>query len=165
MLVFRLTLAFTLLAAFVMSPGAGARSNFSGKVCQLVTAKQITAIAGVSSKCANAAPSRGPGSTIYVGNWAGMTPTSPSVQVTVALYTDTGALQLARSNLRQGLPGPPKKVAGIGSAAYEAIGGFSAGIHFNVGKYVVYMSLNTVGKPPRSITSLETLAKGVAARL
>ena len=161
----KLALAATLVAALVGAPAAGARLDFSGNVCQLVTAKQITAIPGVSSKCTNAAPSKGPGSTIYVGNWAGKTPTSPTVQVTVALYTDSGALKLAKSNLKQGLPGPPKKVAGIGSAAYEAIGGFSAGVHFNVGKYVVYLSLNTVGKPPQSTASLETLAKGIAARL
>ena len=90
--------------------------------------------------------SKGPGSTIYVGNWAGLTAKSPTVQVTVALYSDTGAFQLAEQNLKQGLPGPPKKVAGIGSAAYEAKGALSVGIHFAVGKYIVFVSLNTIGR-------------------
>lgn len=161
----RLTLAVTLFAALAAASVAGARSNFNGNVCRLVSAKQITAIPGVSSSCTNAKPSKAPGSTIYTGNWAGNTPRSPRVQVTVAFYTDMGVLQLAKSNLEQGLPGTPRKVAGIGSAAYEATGGLSTGIHFNVGKYVVYISVNTVGKPPRSTASLEALAKAVAARL
>lgn len=84
------------------------------------------------------------------------------MQVTVALYTDQGALQLATRNLKQGLPGgTPRKVAGIGSAAYEATGATSTGLHFRVGKYIAYLTLNK----PRATASLETLAKAVAARL
>jgi hypothetical protein len=161
----RLTLAVSLLAALATASAAGARSNFNGNVCRLASAKQVTAIAGVSSNCTNARPSKGPGSTIYAGDWAGKTSRSPRVQVTVAFYTDLGVLQLAKSNLKQGLPGKPRKVAGIGSAAYEATGGLSTGIHFNVGKYVVYLTLNAVGKPPRSTPPLEALAKAIAARL
>ena len=126
---------------------------------------QVTAISGVSSKCTNAKLSREPGSTIYVGNWAGLTPKSPTLQVSVAVYTDTGAFQLAEQNLKQGLPGPPKKVYGIGSLAYEAKGALSVGIHIAVGKYIAYLSLNTIGTPPKSATLLEPLAKAVAARL
>ena len=95
----------------------------------------------------------------------GLTPKSPTVQVTVAVYTDSGALKLAKQNLKQGLPGPPKKVSGIGSAAYEAKGALSAGIHVAVGKYIAYISLNTIGTPPKSATVLEPLAKAVAAHL
>lgn len=89
----------------------------------------------------------------------------PRIHATVSLYTDQGSLQLAKRNLNQGLPGTPRKVARIGSAAYEATGGLSTAIHFNVGKYIVFVSLNTVGTPPRSTASLEALAKTVAARL
>jgi hypothetical protein len=39
----------------------------------------------------------------------------------VPLSTDSGALQLATHDLKQGLPGTPKRVGGIGSAAYDAI--------------------------------------------
>ena len=159
----RLTLP--VVAALATASAAGAAPGFNGNVCAMVPTKQVTAIAGVSSKCTNAKPSQGPGSTIYVGNWAGLTPKSPTVQVTVAVYTDTGALQLAKQNLKQGLPGPPKKVAGIGSAAYEAKGALSVGIHVAVGKYIAYISLNTIGTPPKSATVLEPLAKAVATRL
>lgn len=154
-----------LCAALATASAAAAAPGFNGNVCGMVSAKQVTAIAGVSSKCTKAKPSQGPGSTIYVGNWAGLTPKSPTVQVTVAVYTDSGALQLAKQNLKQGLPGPPKKVAGIGSAAYEAKGALSVGIHVAVGKYIAYISLNTIGTPPKSATVLEPLAKAVAARL
>ena len=158
-------LAVPVFAALATASAAGAAPSFNGNVCAMVPTKQVTAIAGVSSKCTNAKPSQGPGSTIYVGNWAGLTPKSPTVQVTVAAYTDTGALQLAKQNLKQGLPGPPKKVAGIGSAAYEAKGALSVGIHVAVGKYIAYISLNTIGTPPKSATVLEPLAKAVATRL
>ena len=160
-----LGLAALVFAALATASAAGAAPGFKGNVCAMVPARQVTAIAGVSSKCTNAKPSQGPGSRIYVGNWPGQTPKSPTVQVTVAVYTDTGALQLAKQNLKQGLPGPPKKVAGIGSAAYEAKGALSVGIHVSVGKYIVYINLNTIGTPPKSATALEPLAKAVAARL
>ena len=160
-----LRLAVLVVAVLATASGAGAAPGFKGNVCGMVSAKQVTAIAGVSSKCRSAKPSQGPGSTIYVGNWAGLTPKSPTVQVTVAVYTDTGALQMAKQNLKQGLPGPPKKVAGIGSAAYEAKGALAVGIRVAVGKYIAYISLNTIGTPPKSATVLEPLAKAVAARL
>lgn len=157
--------AVIVCAALATASVAGAAPSFTGNVCAMVSAKQVTAIAGVSSKCTNAKPSQGPGSKLYVGNWAGLTPQSPTVQVTVAVYTDSGALQLAKQNLKQGLPGPPKKVAGIGSAAYEAKGALAVGIHVAVGKYIAYLSLNSIGAPPKSATVLEPLAKAVAARL
>jgi hypothetical protein len=138
--------------------------HFDGKVCGLVSAKQVAAIPGVSSHCTSARPAKGPGSTIYAGTWNGTSPTAPALQVTVALYTDKGALQLATRNLAQGLPGsPPRKLTGIGSAAYEATGASAIGIHFAVHDDVVYVILTTTGKPPRA--SLEQLAKAIAARL
>lgn len=160
-----LTLAVTLLAALALAASAGAGSGFSGNVCRLLTAKQVTAVQGVSAKCTNAKPMAGPGSKIYTGNWAGKTPSSPRVQVTVSVYTDRGALQLAKRNLDQGLPGAPKKVARIGSAAYEATGGFSTGVRFADGKYVVLVSVNGIGKPSWSNASVEKLARAIAARL
>ena len=157
--------AIIVVAALAAASAAGAKPGFNGNVCGMVSAKQVTAIAGVSSKCTNAKPSRGPGSNIYVGNWAGLTPKSPTVQVTVAVYTDTGAFQLAKQNLMQGLPGPPKKVAGIGASAYEAKGALAVGIHVTVGKYIAYISLNAIETPPKSAKVIEPLAKVVAARL
>ncbi len=154
-----------MLAALATVSAAGAKTSFTNNVCSLVTAKQVTAIPGVSTNCMNAKPSQGPGSTIYVGNWAGLTRTSPSLQVTIARYTDPGVLQLAQHNLRQGLPGPPKKVKGLGGPAYEAMGADEVGIHVAVGSYIAYITLAAVGAQPKSPSVIEPLAKAVAAKL
>src|SRR2546423_12288397 len=87
------------IAGLVLTSPAGARPVFDGKVCGLLTAKQIAIVPGLSPACANARPTKGLGSTMYVGNWPGKTPTSPILQGTIARYTDSGALQLAKRNL------------------------------------------------------------------
>jgi hypothetical protein len=162
----RSTAIVALLAALAAAATAGARSSFTGNVCGLVSARQIATIPGLSSRCTTTRPSRGPGSTIFTGNWAGKTPSSPHLQVTIAAYADQGALQLAKRNLKQGFPGgAPRKVPGIGSAAYEATGAGAIGLHLSVGKYVAYLILTGGSNPRRSSASLETLAKSIAARL
>jgi hypothetical protein len=83
----------------------------------------------------------------------------------VSSYSDHGLLQLAKRNLNQGLPATPKKVTGIGSAAYEATAPNSTGLRFAVGKYVVLVAVNTIGKPSWSTKAVEALAKAIAARL
>ena len=155
------------IAGLVLTSAANARPVFDGKVCGLLTTKQIATVPGLSPACTNARPTKGLGSTLYEGNWPGKTPTSPILQITIARYTDSGALQLGKRNLPQGLPGGlPKKVAGIGAGAYEAIGASSVGIHFTVGSYIGYASLNTRGTASRSLeTTLERLARAAAARL
>ena len=155
-------LALAVFALTLFAAPAEAATGFHSKVCVLVTAKQTATVRGLSTKCTNAPSSQGPGSTIYVGNWAGKTPTSSHLQVTVSVYNDTGMFQLATRNLRQGLPGgPAKRVAGIGGAAYEATGAGSAGIHFTVGKDVVAIVLTASS----STASLESIAKTIAAEL
>ena len=156
-----------LAAVLATAPVAGAAQAFKGNVCGLLTAKQVTAIQGVTAACKNAAPLPGPGSKQYTGNWAGATPKSPGLQVTVVHYTDPGVLQLAVHNLKQGLPGgTPTKVTGIGDAAYEAKGpaGNGPGIHVAIGKYIAYINL-TQGGPALSPSVLEPIAKDVVAKL
>ncbi len=160
----RLALAATLVAALAAASSAGARPGAAVNVCRLLTAKQVAAVPGVSPKCANAKPMPGPGSTIYTANWAGKTATSAHLQVTLSLYTDQGMLGLAKRNLKQGLPGPPRKVAGIGSGAFEATGAAAQGIHVAFGKYVVVVILSGTGKLPQT-TVIEAVAKKIIARL
>ena len=159
----RSTLTIALLASLGLAPSAAARTSLS--VCGLLTAKEVAAIKGVSAKCTNAKPTAGPGSKIYVGNWAGKTPTSANAQVTITQYTDPGVLQIAKRNLDQGLPGTPSKVTGIGSAAYAASGASSTAIHFNVGNYIAIIVVTTSGSSSASIASVEAVAKAVAAKL
>jgi hypothetical protein len=155
----RLTSLLVVVALAVATAAAAAAPPFHGNVCGLLTARQVAALPGVLARCTNLPPTQGPGSTLYVGHWAGKTPGSAGLQVTVASYADQGALALASRNLRQGLPGTPKRVTGIGTAAYEATGATSSAIHFAVGKYAVYL---TATSPLRS---LEVIARAVAARL
>jgi hypothetical protein len=159
---FVLITAVTLTAGTLAAASAGARPAFSRNVCRLVSAKQIAAIPGLSPRCTNARPSKAPGSTLYVGNWPGKAPSSPRLQVTVALYADPGVLALAKRNLRQGLPGTPRRVAGIGSAAYEASGAGTTSIHSSVGKYVVYINLSA---SRASRMTVEALGKSIATQL
>ncbi len=159
-----------LTAVLSCTQTAGAAPPFGGNVCGLLTAKQVTAISGVTANCKNEPPLSGPGqgSKQYTGNWAGVTTKSPALQVTVVKYTDPGVLKLAVHNLKQGLPGgAPKKVTGIGDAAYEAKGApdTGPGIHVAIGKYIAYINLATVGGPPLSPSLLEPIAKDVVAKL
>ena len=152
-------------AALVAVAVAGAKSAFPPSVCSLLTAKQVTSL-GATSKCTNHAPLPGPGSMQYEGDWAGSTTRSPSLQVTVSKYTDPGVLQLATHNLKQGLPGgPAKAVKGLGGPAYEATGAGAAGIHIGVGKYIAYITLTSLGAPPKSAAPIEPIAKTLAAEL
>ena len=157
------------LGALVLATSASAQTaSFTGNVCKFVPTAKVTAIPGVSAKCAETPAALGLGSKIYVGDWAGKSAKSPTVQVTISHYTDSGALQLATRNLKQGLPGgTPKALTGIGAKAYEATAAFSTGIHFLVGKYIVYLSVNDIGKNPTVAerTPFEALAKAVAAKL
>jgi hypothetical protein len=153
------------VAVLVATASASASPAFKGNVCALLTAKQVTAINGVTARCKNKPTLPGLGSKIYEGDWMGATSKSPTLQVTLAVYSDSGALKLADHNLEQGLPGgTPQKVTGIGDAAYEAKGAFEAGIHVAVGKYIAYISLGEIGKTP-SPALIEPVAKDVAAKL
>jgi hypothetical protein len=158
-----------LAAVLATAPAAGAAPAFKGNVCGLLTAKQVTAVPGLTSSCKNAAPLPGPlpGSKQYEGNWAGVTPKSPTLQVTVVKFADPGTLQLAVHNLKQGLPGGTlKKVTGIGSSAYEATGiGLGPAINVAIGNYVAYISLSSIGSPKPTPAQLDQIAKGVAAKL
>jgi hypothetical protein len=153
------------LVVLVTSAPGAAKGGFAGNVCALLTAKQASST-GATAACKNAAPLPGPGSTDYTANWAGTTTTSPSLQVTVASYSDTGLLALARKNLKQGLNGPPVKVTvkGLG-VIYEAKGAAASGLHFATGKYVVYIVLGSLKTPPNAPSSLVPLAMAVKAGL
>jgi hypothetical protein len=158
-------LSFVAAAVLVVSAPAAASPKFNGNVCTLLTQAQVTAITGVSAKCNNQPPLPGMGAKTYVGDWAALMPKGPTLQVTVSVYSNPGWLAKAIHNLQQGMNGPPKKVTGIGLAAYEATGSFAVGIHTYVGKYLIYISLNEVPKTPSSPALIEPVAKDVVARL
>ena len=149
----------------IASAPAGAAPPFGSNVCKLVTPAKIATIPGVSLNCTKAPATPGPGATIYTGNWPGTTSSSPHLQLTVAVYTDHGALQLATRNLKQGLPGPPHKVSGIGTAAWAGSGAHSAGVHFAVGTSIAYLTLTGPTTKTPSITAVEAIARSIVPLL
>ena len=129
------------LAALALVGAAGAAPvKFTNNVCKFVPAKNVTAIPGMSSACTEQKALPAPGATDYVGNWKGLEPTE-GLQITIERYTDTGMLQLATHNLGQGLLSTPKKVSGIGDAAYEAKGAGGVEVKTTTGNYIAIIVL------------------------
>jgi hypothetical protein len=160
-------LALVVLALGAASAAGAKQPAFSGNVCKLAPAAKVTAIPGLTTKCKSQRQS-GIGSINYVGSWSGKTARSGTLQVTVEKFTDSGMQKLAITNLKQGLPGPPKRIGKIGSTvAFEGTGANATGIHFAAGKYVVILVVNTIGgNPPKAArTALEKLALAIAPKL
>jgi hypothetical protein len=154
------------IALIAVAVSGVSNTAFSKNACKVISPVQIAKLAGVSPTCTKAAPAPTLGATLYQGNWPGKSTQSPSLQLVVAVYTDGKALALATRNLKQGLPGPSHKVAGIGSSAYEGSGAYSVGVDFGVGKYIAYLTLSdAVGTPAPSPTVVEALAKSIVPSL
>jgi hypothetical protein len=159
------TRAAVVILVALLAAGPANAKGFSGDVCALLTAKQATST-GAAAACKSAAALPAPGGTQYGGNWAGATTKAPALQVTVVSYTDPTALALAKRNLKEGLNGPPKavKIKGLGTV-YEATSALASGLHFTIGKDVVYLSLTSIAKKPNPPSSLEPLAQVIAGEL
>ncbi len=71
-----------------------------------------------------------------------------------------GRATTGKRNLNQGLPGAAKKLAGVGSAAYQASGAGAAAIRFTVGKYITLISLNAIRAQPQSHAPAHSPGKG-----
>jgi hypothetical protein len=154
-----------LVAALLAAAPAGAQpAAFKNKVCTLVPAKTIEAVPGMSGACTEQAPLAAPGGKDYVGAWKGTAPTE-SIQITIEAFSDSGMLSLATKNLNEGLLDTPKKVSGIGTAAYEAKGEVGVEVKAASGKYIAIVILTNVRKPPGSPAAIEPLAKAVVAAL
>jgi hypothetical protein len=126
-----------------------------------VHVSRLTAALAIAA--AVAAPSTAAAPGAFRGNVCSLA-TAKQVTAIPDVYTDSGMLQRAGSNLNEGLVGSrPKKIAGVGSAAYEATGAGKTEIQFASGKYIARVTVTTTGK--RSRVALETLAKAIAKKL
>src|SRR5579862_5636019 len=153
------------LAALALPVGATAgTAAFKGKVCTLVSSKTVTAIQDVSPVCSEQSPQPSPGGKDYVGTWKGLTATT-NLQITIEVFTDPGMLSLATHNLKQGLVGTPKSVAGIGDGAFESKNASAVDLKLATGKYIAIITLSSVRKPPKSPTELESLGQAVVTAL
>ncbi len=140
-------------------------------VCKTVPSKVVRAIPGVGSTCTETPPLPGFGSVEYTGTWMatpgtaevkgqGGTKIEESLGVTIARFSDSGALKLAVQNLNQGLPGGPvTAVEHLGGPAYEAEAEKTAAIHISWKDYTAYVSLTVVNTATPSPKVLEALAK------
>jgi hypothetical protein len=151
-------------AAAVTGSAVGARTGFSGNVCGLLTAKQVTAIPGMTSTCKKQPQTVGPlGSTDYEAIWRGA-PTE-SFQVTVEVYGDRNALARAKRNLNQGLLGTATRLKGVGDLAYESKAAMGVDINVAVGKDIAIIVLTDVRKPPSSPAEIVPVTKAIVALL
>ena len=150
----------TVVAACVVVSSADAA--FSGNVCGLLSAKQVASVPVTPLKCSPMQTIKGPASTAYYGNWGGAAQ-APHMLISVVLYQSATFFSAAKSHLNV-LPGPAKKVAGIGSAAYESSGGGLTVINFIVGKYIVDINMRT-NQPLKSLAAFNALSMSVASKL
>jgi hypothetical protein len=153
----------TVVAAGAVASTANA-APFSGKVCSLLTAKQVATVNVAPLKCTAEPAVKTSIFTAYHGYW-GTSLTAPHpVVLNLAINTGNASYLATAKNTLRALPGVPKKVTGIGSLAYESSGGTLTEINFAVGSYVCSILLRTT-KPLNSISSFNALAKAVAAKL
>ena len=149
------------VAAYLTTPAVAGPRAFSGNVCAMVSAAQVSALK--APKTCKPATLKSAINTAYYGTWAASSPTGPHLTVSVVAWKDSALLAAARSHLNI-LPGPPKKVTGIGSAAYESSAGQLTVINFVVGSDICDINLRTA-KPIGSLTAFNALARSIASKL
>jgi hypothetical protein len=157
-----LTVALALASLLVSS--ANARTSFDGNACTVVSAKQVAAL-GIAGPCKLRKHSVA-GFTSSIGIW-NLTSRTNHLSIAVNTYSSKSGpyWQVAMKTLNK-LPGPARKVKGIGSLAYESGGAGSAisAINFVLGNRVVSINLRT-SAAQKSLQSFTAMAKSVAAKL
>jgi len=158
------SLTVALAAASLLVSSANARTSFGGNACTVVSTKQVAAF-GISGPCKLTKHSVA-GLTSSIGIW-NLTSRTAHLSIAVNTYSSKSGpyWQVAMKTLDK-LPGPAKKVKGIGSLAYESGGAGStiSAINFVVGNRVVSINMRT-SIAPKSLQAFTAMAKSVAAKL
>jgi hypothetical protein len=160
-----------IIVATLVTVGASAhvaRAAFNGKVCSLLTAKEVAAVHVTPSTCTHQKTTKILTWTNYTAHWGSPSLSAPSVDISLDNYHDSAAFQTFKQKLRTSISyyGSPQKVSGIGSVAYEAKSGPRGEIRFVVGHYIASLSLLIAGTATlKSFTQLNALARVVAAEL
>ena len=157
------SIVVTVVAAGAAVSTADAAS-FSGKICSLLTAKQVATVNVAPLKCTSEPALKTSVFTAYHGYWGTSLTASHPVVLNLAVNTGNASYLATAKNTLRALPGVPKKVTGIGSLAYESSSGTLTQVNFTVGNYVCSILLRT-NKPLKSISSFNALVKAVAAKL
>jgi len=153
------------VATLVGVARADPAGTFSGNVCGLLNAKQVASVVA-ATKCTPEPKVAGAGITAYHGYWGASPASSTRPYLSFQINTGNAAyLQRAKAALPQTLmiAGTPKKIAGIGSYAYEAAGTTRTAIGFQAGTYICTIVVQKA--KGKSLSSFNKLAKIVAGKL
>jgi hypothetical protein len=139
-----------------------ASAGFSGALCSVLSAKQVSSAGVTPVKCRAGAPVKTPYYTLYAANWGSSAGVSTNLNVQIDKVSNAASLSVFKALMmkRKGWVAAPVKVAGVGSIAYEARTSDIGEIQFITGSYFVGITLHS--KSPARVTAL---AKAVAAKL
>lgn len=156
----RKTLVLITIALAV--PATSAARVTALNACKLVSTRQSASL-GVTAACKSQTL---PGSLGVISSASWGSPAELVLSVNTFDNTNNPVWQLTMKTLKIMAGGPPRRVSGIGSVAWEAggPGGHIATIHFVKGKRVVAFSWSSK-KPQRSLKSFTAIAKSIASQL
>jgi hypothetical protein len=139
-----------------------ASAGFSGALCSVLSAKQVSNAGVTPLKCRASAPVKTPALTTYIVVWGSSAGASTDLVIQINKVSNAASLSEFKALMmkRRGWVGAPVKVAGVGSIAYEARTSDIGEIQFVTGSYFVGLTLHS--KSPAKVTAL---AKAVAAEL
>ncbi len=139
-----------------------ASAGFSGALCSLLTAKQVSNAGVTPLKCRASVPVKTPYATTYIGYWGSSAnaPTHLIIQINKVSNASSLSTFKALMARRRGWVATPARVAGVGSIAYEARTSDIGEIQFITGSYFVGLTLYS--KSPARVLAL---AKAVATKL
>ena len=139
-----------------------ANAGFSGALCSVLSAKQVSSAGVTPLKCRANAPVKTPYATTYIGYWGSSAAAPTHLVIQINKVSNAASLSTFKTLMRRrrGWVATPTKVAGVGSIAYEARTSDIGEIQFIAGSYFVALELDS--KSPARVTAL---AKAVAAKL
>ena len=166
------TATATLLATAATAVGAAnrdaasvTRAGFSGSVCALLTAKQVSSVGVSPPKCTANPPVKSRVAATYIAYWGSSTAAPKHLIVFINRGTPA-IINVMKQKMqdKSGWVGTPSKVPGLGSFALQATSADIGEVQFIVGPYVVALDAQspTLAKSPAALTAL---AKVVAAKL
>jgi hypothetical protein len=141
---------------------SGASASFSGALCSVLSAKQVSSAGVTPLKCRAIAPVKTPSMTTYIGYWGSNADAPTHLIIQINKVSNAASLSTVKTLMRRrrGWVATPVKVSGVGSIAYEARTADIGEIQFIAGSYFVALTLDS--NSPARVTAL---AKAVAAKL
>jgi hypothetical protein len=141
---------------------SAASADFSGALCSVLSAKQVSSAGVRPLTCRASAPVKTPYATTYIGYWGSSAAAPTHLVIQINKVSNAASLSVYKALMmkRRGWVATPAKVAGVGSIAYEARTSDIGEILFITGSYFVALTLDS--KSPTQVTAL---ARAVATKL